>query len=348
MRKKLIIGIFMLSTTGALAQEQIVTRDISTTDSKKNDFGLSLNLEAEKKLARRLSLNFEGELRTQDNTSKVERWTAGLGLQYKVFQTLDKKFNMKAGLGFSYTWKQTLAETTNFDKLSEHYDSEGTLNGYTERTGYRNTDSYWRDRLRTSMSVSATFSPSKRWSFSLKESLQYNRYCSTDSIFRTRTSTTYYKWREFGTNIGNLEDYGYKWAEVTDADGNTETMYYYDANKYAPNNRGNRIYEKDEADKTVPFTETDMKSPRKAKDKWVLRSKFTVAYNVKGLPLNPYASVDYGCGLNYTAHKWKFCVGSEYKINKKNKLDLFYRFSHENDDDEPNGHIVGVGYKINF
>lgn len=347
MNKKLIICLWVLSA-GAMAQEQIVTRDFSTTESKKNDFGLSFNLDAEKKLTSRMSLNFEGELRTQDNSSKVDRWTAGLGLQYKIYQTLDKRFNLKAGLGINYTRLQTLTEKSNFDKLSEHYDDEGNFNGYTERIGYRNTDSYWRDRIRTSMSLSATFSPSRRWSFSIKETLQYNRYCSTDSIHRTRTSTTYYKWREFGTKIGNLEEYGYKWAEMTDADGNTETMYYYDANVYEPNNRGNRIYEKDEPDKTTPFTEVDMKSPRKAADKWVLRSKLTVAYDIKSLPLTPYASVDYGFGLNYTTHKWKIFAGSEYTINKKNKLNLFYRFSHENDADEPNGHLVGIGYKLKF
>lgn len=330
------------------AQEEIQPRDWSSVNSKSNDFGMSFNLGIEKKLARRLSLNVEGELRTQDNTRQVERWVAGASLQYKIYQTYNKKFNVKTSLGLSYAWKHYMDETTSFSKLAEHYDSEGILNGYNEREGYKHTDKYWRDRLRTSLAVSANYSPSKRWTFSLKETLQLNRYMSTDSILRTRTSTTYHKWREFGTDLGNLEDYGYRWADVTDADGETVRTYYYDSNLYEPNNRGNKIIEKETPDKDVPYTEPDNKSPRLAKTKWVLRSKFTVSYNVKGLPLNPYASVDYGCGLNYTANKWKYTVGTEYKLTKRQKLDVFYRFAHDDDEDEPDGHLIGVGYKLNF
>ena len=92
-----------------------------------------------------------------------------------------------------------------------------------------------------------------------------------------------------------------------------------------------------------------IKNDRKSvdpKDRFVLRSKFTVEYNVKGIPLNPFASIDYGCGMNYTANKWKYSVGADYTINKKHKLTLCYRFQTEDDDDEPNGHMLGLGYKI--
>ncbi len=95
----------------------------------------------------------------------------------------------------------------------------------------------------------------------------------------------------------------------------------------------------------------DIKQDKKAikyKDHIVLRSKFTVEYNIKGIPVNPFASVDYGCGLDYTAHKWKYSVGTDYNINKKNRLTVYYRYQTEDDDDEPNGHIVGLGYKIKF
>ena len=350
MKKSIIIfiGLSVLAFGNLHAQEEIRLRDWSAVDSRSNDFGLSFNLDVEKKLAPRLSLNIEGELRTQDNTRKVERWVAGAGLQYKLYQTYNKKFNVKTSLGFEYIWKQNMSETAAFSKLSEHYDSEGRLNGYTEREGFKVTDKYWRNRFRTSLGISATYAPSKRWSFSLKETFQYNRYCSTDSLKRMRTNNVYHKWREFGTIKGNLEDYGYRWAEVTDEDGEQVRTYYYDANLYEPNNRGNKILEKEQADHDVPYTDADPKSPRSAKDKWVLRSKLTIEYNVKGLPLNPYVSVDYGCGLNYTANKWKYSVGTEYKLTKQHKLDFFYRFSHDDDDDEPNGHLIGFGYKYSF
>ena len=84
------------------------------------------------------------------------------------------------------------------------------------------------------------------------------------------------------------------------------------------------------------------------KDRFILRSKFTVEYNVKDLPLNLFASVDYGCGLNYTANKWKYTLGEEWSINKKHKLTCFFRFQTEDDDDEPNGLMIGMGYKVKF
>ena len=65
------------------------------------------------------------------------------------------------------------------------------------------------------------------------------------------------------------------------------------------------------------------------------RSRLTAQYNIKGLPLDPYASAEYGCGLSYTTNKWKFTAGTDYKINKQNILTVFYRFQTENDGDDP-------------
>ena len=36
------------------------------------------------------------------------------------------------------------------------------------------------------------------------------------------------------------------------------------------------------------------------------------------------------------------------KINKTNTLTLQYRYNTEDDDDEANGHLVGLSYKIEF
>ena len=105
--------------------------------------------------------------------------------------------------------------------------------------------------------------------------------------------------------------------------------------------------ENGDGDKYLPAPGIDRKGID-PKDRFVLRSKLTVEYNVKGIPLNPFASIDYGCGLNYTANKWKYSVGADYTINKQHKFTLYYRFQTEDDDDEPNGHMLGMGYKIKF
>ncbi len=84
------------------------------------------------------------------------------------------------------------------------------------------------------------------------------------------------------------------------------------------------------------------------KDLTTLRSKLTIGYDIKGFPIDVFASVDYGCGLNYSADKWKFNGGFDYKINNDNVITLSYRYNTENDDDEGNGHLIGLGYKFNF
>ena len=85
-----------------------------------------------------------------------------------------------------------------------------------------------------------------------------------------------------------------------------------------------------------------------AKDRVLLRSKLGVEYNIRKCPVDPYASADYGCGLHHKENKWKFTVGADIKINKQNKIDLFYRYQTEDDDDDPNGHFLGLAYNFKF
>lgn len=246
----------------------------ATAQDKSNDLGLDFGLGVEKRLAPRLDIGLDAAFRTQDNSSRAERWGIGAGLDYKLVDA--KTFALKAGAGFELIWSHKLGYS------QEHLNKSGDVNGI-------NTyDCYWRTRTRTSLGLTAAYKPSKRWTFSLKETVQYNHYAA-DSVGRS-------KWRY---------------------------------------NDDDELYLK----------ETDLKAVQ-AKDRFVLRSKLTAEYNIKGLPLNPFASVDYGRGLNYNANKWKLTVGCDYKLDKRNRLSLYYRFQSENDDDEPNGHIVGLAYKL--
>ncbi len=250
--------------------------------AQSDDFGLDISVGAEKDLLPGLELGVNAEMRTQDDTKRVERYLLGAELGYKFYNT--KKFDMKVSGGFEYMWTQKPEE------VKAKYDKDE--NGVTtdDFEGYNINERHWRNRHRTSLGLSAEYSPSKRWSFQLKETVQYSHYCEGDSINQT-------EWR---------------------------------------------FNDDDEL-----YSRIDRKAVE-AKDRFVLRSKLTVEYNIKGIPLNPFASVDYGCGLNYTANKWKYSVGADYNINKQNRLTLYYRFQTEDDDDEPNGHIVGLGYKVKF
>ena len=283
--KRYLLTAFFLAFTSSVV---IVAQEFSTND----DFGVDISLGAEKELLPGLDINLEANMRTQENSKRIERYVVGADLSYKFLNT--KKFDMKVSGGFEYMWNQKMEET-NFKGSEEVFvDIDKPELGTMFIDEYNVNERYWRNRHRTSLGLSAEYSPNKRWSFQLKETLQYNHYCSEDSI--------------------------------------NQLEYRYD--------------EDDEMDGDYIITK-DLKSVD-AKDRLVLRSKFTVEYNVKGIPLNPFASIDYGCGLNYTANKWKYSVGADYTINKKHKFTLYYRFQTEDDDDEPNGHMLGMGYKIKF
>lgn len=254
--------------------------------AQSDDFGVDISVGAEKEILPDLELSVEADMRTQENSERIERYVLGAELGYKFLNT--KTFDMKVSGGFEYMWNQKMAETK-LAKIPYPFVDDQT------KFDYNVNERYWRNRHRTSLGLSATYSPNKRWSFQLKETVQYNHYCREDSI----------------------NQYEYRWKENGDGD------------------------------RYMGSPEIDRKSVD-PKDRFVLRSKFTVEYNVKGIPLNPFASIDYGCGLNYTANKWKYSVGADYTINKKHKLTLYYRFQTEDDDDEPNGHMLGMGYKIKF
>ena len=59
-----------------------------TASAQSDDFGLDFSLEVEKKLSKKWSLGFEGELRTRDNTKTVDRWSGGLSADFKITKWL--------------------------------------------------------------------------------------------------------------------------------------------------------------------------------------------------------------------------------------------------------------------
>lgn len=265
-----------------------------------NDFGLDLSAGAEKKLMEnRLTLGLAADFRTQDNSSRLERYDLEVSASYKLIDR--KKYTWKAGLSYEHIWSQTLAEceATYKDKYyDDKFDYIGNgqfapvLKGYNK--GYNYTAAYWRMRSRVNVSTSFSYRPTKRWSFSLKETVQYNHYYSTTA----------------------------------------------DRTKYR---------EKVRFDEELPtYTVEPTTKEKGSKDRFILRSKLTVQYNIRRNPLAPFASVDYGTGLGYNAQKWKISAGTDIKLNRKNDLKVYYRFQTENDDDEPNGHLLGIGYNFKF
>jgi hypothetical protein len=85
-----------------------------------------------------------------------------------------------------------------------------------------------------------------------------------------------------------------------------------------------------------------------AQTKHVLRSRLQAEYLIGKSRFRPYASIEVynavDAALDYT--KSRFTLGTEYKLSKQHKLDVFYRYINKDDSDERTGHVIGIGYNF--
>lgn len=93
-----------------------------------------------------------------------------------------------------------------------------------------------------------------------------------------------------------------------------------------------------------------MVDDKKAKSDHKLRSRLQISYDIKKCPFEPYVEVELYNQLDnaFAYDKIRYTVGTEYKINKENKLKLYYRYQDYADLDEVSGHVLGVGYAFEF
>jgi opacity protein-like surface antigen len=97
----------------------------------------------------------------------------------------------------------------------------------------------------------------------------------------------------------------------------------------------------------------DSLSTAKTNPKYVLRSKLGASYNIKGLPLEPFAFLEFfnaierGSNLEFKSYRWS--TGLKYTYNKKLSVKLGYLFTSDVDSDEAdrsNVLTIGLGYKL--
>lgn len=119
----------------------------------------------------------------------------------------------------------------------------------------------------------------------------------------------------------------------------------------------------------VPASETDSTfnvedatweeyTKERANPKKILRSRLQISYNIRKSKFEPYASIElsnlindpYDNGLS----RIRYTIGTDYKLDKKNVVTLFYRFNNEReknrsgDETEPNSNYIGVGFSHKF
>ncbi len=116
--------------------------------------------------------------------------------------------------------------------------------------------------------------------------------------------------------------------------------------RYQFTHRMSQYVAKYDSDRTTSKDDEEISS----KSKNVLRSRLQVAWDIKKSAFEPYASCELYNDMSdgWSLVKTRWTAGTEYKINKKHVLDFFYRYQNKADDDEANGHAIGIGYKYKF
>lgn len=103
--------------------------------------------------------------------------------------------------------------------------------------------------------------------------------------------------------------------------------------------------------KWVPKYASDKTTPKDdewiaQKDKHMLRSRLECDYNIRKSKFTPFASVEFYDNLSrgFEVEKVRYTIGSEYKISRHNRVELFYRFVQDVNDGSGNCNVIGVGY----
>lgn len=163
----------------------------------------------------------------------------------------------------------------------------------------------------------------------------YTRHRATASL------TGSVKWGRFKFSLRERYQFTYRMRSYCDRERwyykRRTGDYYLDEDRYNGDGSSN--------DKYSYMTDT-----KKAKSDHKLRSRLSVSYDIKQCPFEPFAEVEVYNELDnaFAYDKIRYTVGTDYKINKEHKLTLYYRYQDYADIDEVGGHVLGIGYAIEF
>jgi len=135
---------------------------IAVLGAKADDFGLWTGVGFGQNLGvKGLSADAELGFRANNNLRNVDRWSAGLGLNYSLCKYL------KVGVSYTYLYSYTGSER------KEHYKDEAQTNW----NGYNQTNAFWRSKNRLAVDLKTSVDVG-RFSFGLRERYQLTGYNS--------------------------------------------------------------------------------------------------------------------------------------------------------------------------
>ena len=107
-RSIIMLMLFLLTASGAKAEG--------------DDFGIWSEVNAEKKLSKKWTLEGGVEWRTREDASESDRWSAGLGVDYKLTDWL------KASAGYSFLYDNNYKVNTSGKKYADYWGARHRFN----------------------------------------------------------------------------------------------------------------------------------------------------------------------------------------------------------------------------
>ena len=198
----------------------------------------------------------------------------------------------------------------------------------------------------SSLSVDVTKKIVPGLNLSLEEEFRLRDNLSETDRFSTTLDLSYKPWKFLKLGGAyNLINYNHetKGWEVR------HRYYFYATGSYRFDRFTVSLRERFQSTYRVWIKETS----KRANPKLYLRSRLEVEYDIRNCKFEPYASVELYNTLNdpqgNKMNKLRYTAGSKYKLNKRNSLQLYYRYINFKDDDEGNGkHMIGLGYSYKF
>lgn len=251
----------------------------------------------------------------------TKKWSVEAEGEFRTADALNEVSRYSFGLSTSYKMCSWLKADAGYTLLRDYtrastslqwkedvYDDDDYM--WSEYELDDNAD-FWRTRHRVNLSLTGSVKID-RFKISLRERWQYT-YQPEVSYDKTEYDVIRYNVDDWGwaqENMGLVEHDGYLWN--VNEEGETK------------------------------------KDTKRGKGSNVLRSRLQVAYDIKNIPFEPYAS----CEMYHDdggLKKIRYTIGGDYKIAKTHSIGLYYRYQDFSGSDEGEStHILGLGYKFKF
>lgn len=188
------------------------------------------------------------------------------------------------------------------------------------------------DELQTRTSFTASTKLFKDFKISISPELRFDEDFSLDK-YLVETELSYKLFKSFSLGAG------YRlYADLKDSKSTEYNNRFSLSAKYEGS-----FYQFDPSFKIMYTNFSDDQEDSK-----LFRYKAAVKYNIDKCRFTPYAGIEaFQQTENGELHKMRYLIGTDFKLFKKNHIDLSYKLDYYQNELK-NKHIISIGYKLKF